>query len=458
MFRIDSNKTVSFCDGLKRRDFLHVGALPLLGLGLPDLFRLRAAGALKPDAPDMNCIFLFLVGGPSQLDTWDMKPDAPSEIRGPFNPIPTNVDGIRISEIFPETAKHADKFSIIRTLHNDGPAVHDFGHQIMQTGRVFQGGLEHPHLGCVVDYLRDSKTDLPGHVLLPRPIGNTGGGMPHGDDAGYLGRTNDPFVLNADPSKPDFKVRDLLPAEYVSVNRLNRRRNLRKLIDDTVRSFEQSDDARLLDVNFDQAYTLISSPTARQAFEVSEEGEEIRKEYGMNKFGQSCLLARRLVERGVRFVTVNMFETVFNETTWDIHGSAPFSPISCYSDLVGPMFDRAYSSLIRDLESRGLLENTMIIATGEFGRTTRINPAGGRDHWPGCWSMLVAGGGLRGGQVIGESDSIGAYPKERPVTPAEVLATVYNQFGIDLETELRGPSGRVIPIVDYDVSPIRELI
>ena len=458
MFRVDAEKTVCFCDGWRRRDFLHVGALPFLGLTLPDLYRLKAAGLVSPEKDDMSCILLFLVGGPSQLDTWDMKPEAPAEIRGPFKPITTNADGIQVSEIFPRMADLADKYSILRTLYHTGAAVHDIGHQLMQTGRLFQGGLEHPHVGSVLDFLRGPRSDLPSHVLLPRPIGKTGGNLPHGQTAGYLGREHDPFVLNADPSSDDFQVRDLLPPDYISSIRLDSRRALRDVIDNTVRSFEQSEDARLFDSNFQQAYTLISSDAARQAFELSREPEDLRRRYGLNKFGQSCLLARRLVERGVRFVTVNMFETVFNEITWDIHGSAPFSPISCYSDLVGPMFDNGFSSLLEDLQERGLLENTMVVATGEFGRTTRINPAGGRDHWPGCWSMIMAGGGIQGGRVVGESDKIGAYPKNRPITPAEVAATIYHQFGVDLETELKGPSGRVIPVVDYGSKPIQELL
>ena len=458
MLRLDADKPVSFCDGFNRRDFFHIGALSGLGLSLVDLYGLKAMGSVDAEKDPMNCIFLFLVGGPSQLDTWDMKPDAPAEIRGPFKPIPTNVDGIRISEIFPRMARHADKFSLVRSLYHDAAAVHDTGHQMMQTGRLFQAGMEHPHAGCVINKLRGPRGALPAHVLIPRPIGKTGGNMPHGQDAGYLGRALDPFVLNSDPSLPDFKVRDLLPPDYISANRLNRRRNLREIVDGVVGNFENSDDARLLDSSFHQAYTLISSSRAREAFDITLEDETVRDRYGRNKFGQSCLLARRLVERGVRFVTVNMFETVFNEITWDIHGSAPFSPISCYSDLVGPMFDNGFSSLVEDLQNRGMLENTLIVAMGEFGRTPKINPAGGRDHWPGCWTTVFAGGGIQGGRVVGESDEIGALPKDRPVTPAEVVATVYHQLGVDLETELDGPGGRPVPIVDYNVEPIYELI
>lgn len=456
MIRIDAEKAVSFCDGLRRRDFLHAGALSVLGLSLTDLFQLKAQGALDAKK-DINCIFLFLVGGPSHLDTWDMKPNAPAEIRGPYRPIATNADGIEICEIFPRMARHADKWSLVRTVYHTAAAVHDTGHQLMQTGRLFQGGLEHPHVGCVLGKLRGPKGDAPAHVLLPRPIGNTGGNMPHGQTAGYLGKAYDPFVLNADPSRPDFQVPDLLPPDYISARRLEKRRTLRQIVDGMVGEFEKSEDARLLDSNFHQAYRLMSSQSAREAFDIGQEPEAARDRYGRNRFGQSCLLARRMVERGVRFVTVNMFETVFNEITWDIHGSSPFSPISCYSDLIGPMFDHGFTSLIEDLHERGLLANTLVVAMGEFGRTPKINPAGGRDHWPACWTIALAGGGVRGGRVVGSSDEIGAAPKDRPVTPAEVAATVYHALGIGLDLELEGPQSRPIRIVDHGVEPIREL-
>jgi Protein of unknown function (DUF1501) len=457
MFRLDADRAVEFCDGLRRRDFLHAGSLPLLGLGLQQMFGLKALGAVDSSKSEMNCIFLMLVGGPSQLDTWDMKPNAPIEIRGPYNPIKTNVPGIEISENFPRMARHADKYAIIRSVYHTAAAVHDTGHQMMQTGRLFQGGVEHPHMGCVLGRLKGPKGDVPPHVLLPRPIGNTGGNMPHGQNAGYLGKMHDPFVLNSDPSDPNFRVPDMLPPDYLPPLRVDRRRNWREMVDKSVSKFETSQDARLLDATFQQAYTLMSSAKAREAFELHREPEAVREKYGNNRFGQSCLLARRLIEAGVRFVTINMFETVFDEITWDIHGSKPFSPISCYRDLVGPMFDMAYSSLLEDLSQRGLLKTTMVVGTGEFGRTPKVNPAGGRDHWPQCWSMLAAGGPWQGGQVIGASDDIGAYPKDTPVTPGMVAATVYKGLGIDLETELPGAQGRPIPLVDRGVEPIRQL-
>jgi len=281
--------------------------------------------------------------------------------------------------------------------------------------------------------------------------------MPHGQNAGYLGKSYDPFVLNADPSSPDFQVPDLLPPNYISSIRLDRRRRLRDMVDNSVREFDVSADARLLDENFQQAYTLMSSAKMREAFDLSRVPAGEREGYGYNRFGQSCLLARRLIERGVRFVTVNMFETVFNEITWDIHGSAPFSPIACYRDLVGPMFDMAYSSLLEDLSQRGLLKNTLVVAMGEFGRTPKINPAGGRDHWPQCWTVLFAGGGVKGGQVVGSSDEIGGYPRDRPTTPAEVIATIYRSLGVSDETELPGLQGRPIRVVDHGVEAIEEL-
>ncbi|HEY3940618.1 MAG TPA: DUF1501 domain-containing protein [Bryobacteraceae bacterium] len=458
MFRLDADKKVHFCDGVTRRDFLHAGSLGFLGLTLSEFLALKANGAVDPKK-DVNCIQLMLVGGPSQLDTWDMKPDAPASIRGPYKPIKTNVSGIEISEIFPRMAKHADKFALLRSMYHTAAAVHDTGCQMMQTGRLFQGGLESPNYGSVLRFEKGARGDMPPNVLIPYMIGQLGGNLPHGDTAGFLGKAYDPFVLNANPAEANFKVPDMLPPDYISAVRVDRRRDWRQVIDQSVKYFEESNqDAKLMDSTFDQAYTLMTSTKAREAFDLSQETEDMRKRYGLNRFGQGCLLARRLVERGVRFVTVNMFETVFNDITWDIHGSAPFSPISCYSDLVGPMFDNAYSSLLEDLSQSGLLGNTLVLATGEFGRTPRVNPAGGRDHWPQCWTVVMAGGGVKGGQVVGSSDSIASAPKDRPVMPGHVAATVYKCLGIPIDIELKTPQGRVVRLVDHGLDPIDELL
>jgi hypothetical protein len=400
---------------------------------------------------------LVLVGGPSQIDTWDPKPHAPAEVRGPFQPIATAVPGMQISEIFPRMAKHADKFSLIRSVYHTATAVHDTGHQLMQTGRLFTGGIEHPHIGCVLGYLKGARGEVPAHVLVPRPIGRTGGNLPHGHTAGYLGKQYDPFILNADPSDPKFTVPDLLPPDYISAVRADRRQRMREAVDGAVAAFEQSAQARQLDDNFHLAYRLMSSREAREAFALDKEPGATRDRYGRTRFGQSCLLARRLIERGVRFVTINMFETVFDEITWDIHGSRPFTDIAEMARLVAPSFDRAYSALLEDLKERGLLKTTIVTALGEFGRTPKINPAGGRDHHPGVWSILMGGGPVQGGRVVGESDELGYAPRTRPVTPGEVAATLFKALGLEPHRELPGPQNRPLPLADYAVQPIQEL-
>jgi hypothetical protein len=453
MLRLDANRSVTFCDGLTRRDFLHAGALASLGLTLPRLF---AEQPSKKDS-DINCILLFLVGGPSHIDTWDPKPKAPDEVRGPFKPIKTSVPGMEITEIFPKMARHAEKFSLIRSVYHTATAVHDTGHQMMQTGRLFSGGIEYPHVGSVLTYLKGQRGEVPGYVLLPRPIGRTGGNLPHGHAAGFLGKQYDPFILNADPSDKNFKVPDLLPPDYISAVRAQRRQKMRDAVDGAIESFESQPQARQLDDNFNLAYRLMSSPAARNAFALDKEPDRTRDRYGRTRFGQSCLMARRLIEAGVRLVTVNMFETVFDEVTWDIHGSRPFTDITEMAKLVAPSFDQAYSTLLEDLKERGLFESTVVIAMGEFGRTPKINPAGGRDHHPGVWTIMLGGGPIKGGQVIGESDELGYVPKTRPVTPAEVAATLFKGLGLDPHKELPGPQNRPLPLADYNAQPIKEL-
>ena len=450
MFRLDSPHSVPFCDGVTRRDFLHAGSLAFLGLSLSDLFSLQALGAATREK-DINCIFLFLVGGPSQIDTWDLKPDAPSEIRGPYKPIPTNVPGIHISELFPRMAQLADRYALVRSFcHNVN--AHPLAHHIVLTGRPFSPGISHPNLGCAVQSLLGSRSDLPPHIMLPVTLRSR-----KGQSAGFLGKVNDPFLIDSDPSDPDFRVRDLVPPDYISAVRVDRANNFRRLVDSAFQRFEEgSPDTKLMSSSFNQAYRIVSSSEARAAFDIQQEPEKLRDRYGRNRFGQCCLLARRLVERNVRFVTINMFDDFGGSSTWDIHGSSPFSPISALDDL-GPMFDNAFSSLIEDLSARGLLDRTLVVAMGEFGRTPKINPAGGRDHWPFCASMLFAGGGIAGGQVVGSSDATASEPRDRPVGPQEVLATIYHALGIDVHTELPGPQSRPVPIVDIGVEPISEL-
>jgi uncharacterized protein (DUF1501 family) len=418
MLQFESTKGTRTCDGLTRRDFLRVGALSAGAVGL-SLNELHGGTPGK----DINCILLFLVGGPSQLDTWDLKPQAPDTIRGPFRPIATNVPGIQISEHFPRMAERAHRYAIVRSVHHEEAPIHETGQQMMQTGHLFRGGQEYPHYGAVLSHQRGPRVEgVPPFVVLPAPLGNTGVSVSHGQGAGILGARHEPFVLNADPA------------------RLSHARALLDAVDAAHRACEA-------DADRPAAFQQLFTAEAKKAFDLSAEKEEWRVRYGQNTFGQSCLLARRLIEHGVRLATVNMFDTVFNNVTWDCHadGGALPTTLDDYRDILCPMFDQAYSALLDDLAQRGLLETTLVAAMGEFGRTPLLNPRGGRDHWPGVWSILFAGGGVRGGQIIGSSDPIGSEPRDRPVTAAEIAATIYHALGIDGRTLL-------------SASPITELL
>jgi uncharacterized protein (DUF1501 family) len=308
----------------------------------------------------------------------------------------------------------------------------------MQTGRLAGPGVEHPHYGAVLSRLRGPGSGgLPPWVVLPTPVGNTGVSVDHGQGPGYLGPRHAPVVLRGDPVG------------------LGDDAALAAAVDAAHRAFDAEPSHAPAD---EAAYGRLFSPAAKRAFDLTAEPEACRRRYGEHTFGRSCLLARRLVEHGVRLVTVNMFETVFNQLTWDCHadGGALPTTLDDYRDTLCPMFDQAYAALLEDLDGRGLLGDTLVLAMGEFGRTPHLNPRGGRDHWPGCWSVLFAGGGVRGGQVVGASDHVGGEPHERPVTPAEVAATVYRCLGLDPRTTLEGPDGRPLPLADAE--PVAELL
>jgi uncharacterized protein (DUF1501 family) len=384
---------------MNRREFLRAGAL---SAGALPLVLAERAESSPTRGQDLRCILLFLVGGPSHLDTWDPKPLAPEEIRGPFRPIRTRVPGLHLGEHFPLMAERAHRFALVRSVHHDEAPIHETGHQLLQTGRLTRAGVEFPHYGAMLSHLLGpTSPETPPFVVLPTPIGNTGVSVGHGQGAGFLGSRHAPLVLpaNADPS----------------------------------------------------------SGPVRRARALDREWTASRARYGDGTFGRSCLLARRLVEEGVRLVTVNMFESVFNEVTWDCHADSGSlaSTLDDYKNTLCPMFDRAWSALIDDLHERGLLDTTLVLAMGEFGRTPRLNARGGRDHWPGVWSIVLAGGGVRGGQVVGCSDRHGTEPRDRPVTPAELAATVYRSLGIPTGTHLTGPDGLSVPLVEAD--PIAEL-
>jgi Protein of unknown function (DUF1501) len=415
--------TVRMCSGLSRREFLRVGGVGLGSLGLS----LAETDALGSDPPRGGpaVILLMLVGGPSQLETWDPKPDAPAEIRGPFRSIDTRVPGIRISQHLPRLADRMDRLALIRSIFHDAAPIHETGQQLLQTGQLCRQDEEHPHIGSVAARLLGARNEMPPFVMVPGPIDNTGVRIPHGQSAGWLGATYDPFHLADDPGSPGF--------------------NPRQALDRTRRFLDRS---RLSDQERVAAAQPLVSSSACNAFDINDERPGLRDTYGRNTFGQSCLLARRLVQAGVRMVTVNMFDTVFNKVTWDCHGAAPFSTLDDYSRSLLPALDLAVSALLDDLAAHGLLETTLVVATGEFGRTPRLNAAGGRDHWPGVWSALLAGGGIRGGQVIGASDAHASAPADRPVTPQELLATMYHSLRIAVES---------IPLANSP-GPIRELL
>jgi hypothetical protein len=383
--------------GLTRRGFLKAGGSSVLGLTLPNLLVQKAEAA---GGGEVHCIMLVLTGGPSQIDTWDPKPDAPSEIRGPFRPIATSVPGTFVSELFPRMARIAHKFSLIRSLHHPEATLHETGLQLIQTGRAFTSGLQHPHIGCALGHLKGRRGQMPAHVMLPGPIVSTGGNLPHGQSAGYLGPEHDPVAL---PSPGT-------PGEGLGV---------------------------------------------RAALSATERGEGAN--YGPTRFGKNCLQACRLIEQGVRFVTVNMFDTVFGVPTWDMHGTRPFSDFKHLAEDVAPNFDQAFSTLVDDLDERGLLRTTMVVAVGEFGRTPHINPHGGRDHHANVWTMIIGGGPIQGGRVIGASDESGFAPRSRPVTAAEMAATIYHGLGVDLKHRLLGPGRQPLAVVEEGVQPVWEL-
>jgi hypothetical protein len=454
MLSLGSSK-VRLCDGVTRRDFLRAGGLSVLGLSMADQLALSRAQA-APAGPK-NCILLFLCGGPSQLDTWDLKPDAPAEIRGPFQPIRTNVPGIEISEHFPRMAAMADKYTLVRSVYHKESPIHEAGHQMMQTGWLFRGGIEHPHYGAVLSKLRGSRGGLPPYVVLPEPIGNTGVNVPHGQHAGYLGPEHDPVYLHADPASADFRAPQFDVRLKADPARLASPRGLVHAVDSAQRAYETSARASNRTSAEQEAYRRLFSRESKWAFDINQEPGHVRARYGRNTFGQSCLLARRLVEHGVSLVTVNMFDTVFNKTTWDCHanGGDLSSTLDDYRTTLCPIFDTAYTALLTDLSEHGLLASTLVVAMGEFGRTYKLNSRGGRDHWPGVWTIVMAGGGVPGGKVVGASDARGAEPSARPVHPSELAASIYRALDIDPKAQLGGPEDRSMPLVQAE--PVDEL-
>jgi hypothetical protein len=452
------NVKVPLCQGLSRRSFLRVGSAGMAGMVLPELLRLEAARAVAADkARIRNCITIFLVGSPGHLDTWDMKPNAPAEVRGKFKPISTNVPGIQICEHFPLMARMMDRVALIRSLHHKTGATHENGQRWMMTGHDFNADSVKPHCGSVISRVFGPKGDLPANVVLPGPIGNTGAGPLHGQTAGHLGSAHEPFFLNADPARPDFKVADLEVPNGQSGFRLDARKRLLAQLDELQRRTE-THSTQMHESSYNRAFRLLTSPKAKEAFDLNRENDKLRDRYGRNTFGQSCLMARRLVENGVRYVTVNHFDTVFSISCWDMHadGGGLNNTYLDYERHLCPQFDQAFTALVEDLAQRGLLAETVIAVLSEFGRTPQVNGRGGRDHYPNAWTNFLCGGNIRGGQVIGATDKIGSRPHDFPVEPPQVLASIYHGMGINLDTTMMpGPGDRPVRLVEAE--PIRQL-
>lgn len=439
-----------------RRSFLQFAGFGALSLLWKDWLRAEAVGRMAGRGKAKAVILIFNAGAPSHIDLWDPKPDAPDSVRGPFQPIATNVNGIRVSELIPRLAQRADRYSIIRTVHHTHGG-HNAGMYWSIVGRPYRidstlinpSRTDYPSFGTLVGWLarRDGySSPLPPYVITPAPHCDSTAYITPGQYGSCLGATHDPLVLNADPNARDFQVPNLGLAPGVSPVRLEERRSLLGSLD---HGACHVDDASDLDANRARAFRLVCSSEARQAFELGKEPAAVRDRYGRHSWGQSHLLARRLVESGVRFVTTVNGPSII----WDTHADN-FNRMK--NRLVPPM-EQAFVALLDDLEARGLLESTLVIWMGDFGRTPLINKDAGRDHWPACYSVVMAGGGVRGGQVIGVSDRTAAHPKDFPVTPADLHATVFTALGYDPHAIMyQAPEGRPLPLSDGEA--IRALL
>ncbi len=426
------------CDGIRRRDFLHLGWLASFGLSVSDLLRWKARAAETAPARRAGraqaCILIWLDGGPSHLDTFDPKPDAPSEIRSPFPTIPSVVPGIHLCEHLPLTARMMNRVALIRSLTHE-LGNHDTGTRYLLTGHRPTPALEHPSLGSLVAREAAPGNVLPPYVAIPS---DRVGGQSNAARAGYLPGSYSAFNVGNDPGR----VRDLDLPEGVSFERSERRRDLLRRLDAFSEQVEQSPATRNRDAFYEQAYRLLSSPEAKGAFDLSRETPKTRERYGHGRVGAGCLLARRLVEAGSRFVTVV-------DAGWDTHQQIarelPDSRFPGSGKLPG--LDRAYSALLTDLHERGRLESTLVVLLGEFGRTPKLNADGGRDHWPRAGFACLAGGGVQGGRVIGATNAFGEVPSERPVSPSDLAFTLLTLLGIDPTRELTTPAGRPMRIL-----------
>lgn len=446
---------------LGRREFISAGSLSLIGLGLPlvSSFRAEAAPSGGTTAPAKRCIFLFAWGGPSQIDTLDPKPNAPKEVRGEFEPIATRTPGIFISEHFRRLAQHSDKLAIVRSLTHDDPAHLSSGHlaltghlaPVVKSDAEPPSERDTPHLGSVLAQLRGSPGNLPSFVTMPWYAAHSAapGGRAPGQTGGWLGPGRDPFLVTGDPSRPDWKVSSLELFGGVSTDRMRQRNALLDSFEHQHWGATSTDEPPDFQWRREQAIDLLTSPLVRSAFDITQEPQPIRDRYGRHIFGQNVLLARRLIEHGVPVVSVNWHDD--GKNYWDCHGDV-FNRLR--NDLIPPT-DQALSALLEDLDRTGLLKDTLVVWVGEFGRSPLVNASAGREHHPFCYSGLLAGGPIAGGQTYGTSDPRAHYPATLPVQPQDFMSTILLALGIDEEATIADRTGR--PHRIHAGKPLREL-
>ncbi|MBY0524016.1 MAG: DUF1501 domain-containing protein [Gemmataceae bacterium] len=451
---------VRLCDGPSRRELLRAGSLGALGLSLPGLLRLQQAQAAPARrAPADAVILVYCWGAPSQFEILDPKPDAPAEIRGEFGAIQTQTPGVVLGEHVPLLAQRTKHFTIVRTCRQSSTS-HQPGAYEALTGfaptrnavSLIASAADYPNLGSVVSKFAARRSDLPPFVTLPQLISDVGNLTP-GQFSGFLGRQYDPLTVQRDPNAAGFKVEEMTLPPEMSTTRLDDRQSLLRLVNGQMRALEQSATAGALDSFQDRAFRMLSKPAVQRAFDLEREKPTLRDEYGRTTFGQSCLLARRLVESGVKLVSVFSANAgKIPQDAWDTH-SNNFKHLK---NTMLPPFDRGVSALLDDLQRTGLAERTLLVVMSEFGRSPRINPQAGRDHWANSYSIMMTGGGVKPGQVHGQSDKIGAYAQRgRVFSTADTTATIYHCLGIDPRTEVNDQAGRPLPITTGE--PMTEL-
>jgi len=448
---------------IPRRQMLTMSACAGLGLGLPQLLQAESASVLSHSPTAKNCIYIYLCGGPSQHDLWDLKPDAPAGIRTVFEPIATSVPGLQFGSLIPQVAQHADKLALIRSMshtdngHNEAIARTLLGQLPARKGENFVSRDDHPALGAILNKVLGGHGDAPAWVVLPRPF-TTLSPLHKGQTGGFLGSAYDPLAFNKEQkgslTDAPLKLDAVALPENVDELRLRQRLSLMDSIGSEAALAESSPSAIGMRNSYSNALNLVTASAANRAFDLNLEPDRLRDRYGRNEYGQSFLMARRLIESGVR--TVNVFWTFFDTkgcqfNLWDNHG-VPNDVCGVDGQLTGvqqlthqyctPSFDRSFSALLEDLQDRGLLEETLVVVASEFGRTPKINATNGRDHWAPCYTQMLAGGGVRGGQIYGSSDKQGAYVKDSPVSPDDFAATILHAFGLSPETAVDDPHGR----------------